>query len=56
MAGGKRGTTGSWDERQHAPNYATNEPYPDYFALQLGSKIIKSGGEVVSASSNYSEL
>src|SRR5208282_5256091 len=30
--------------------------YPDYYALQLGSKIIQSGGQVVSAASNYSDL
>jgi len=28
----------------------TNEPYPDYFALQLASKIYESGGTIVSAS------
>ena len=30
--------------------------YPGYYALQLASKIIESGGEVVSATSNYSDL
>ena len=50
------GDYGILGDGNSAPSYATNEPYPDYFALQLGSKIIKSGGEVVSASSNYSDL
>ena len=50
------GDYGILGDGNSAPNYATNEPYPDYFAVQLGSKIIRSGGEVVSASSNYSEL
>ncbi|MGD0388819.1 MAG: hypothetical protein ABSC42_07685 [Tepidisphaeraceae bacterium] len=31
-------------------------PYPNYFGFQLASKIIQSGGTVVSAVSNYSEL
>ena len=30
--------------------------YPGYYALQLASKIIESGGQVVSAASNYSDL
>ncbi len=30
--------------------------YPGYYALQLASKIIRSGGQVVSATSNYSDL
>jgi autotransporter-associated beta strand protein len=30
--------------------------YPGYYALQLASKIIQSGGEVVSAASNYADL
>ena len=30
--------------------------YPGYYALQLASKIIQSGGQVVSATSNYSDL
>ena len=30
--------------------------YPGYYALQLASKIIVPGGEVVSATSNYSDL
>ena len=38
------------------PSYGTYVAYPDYYALQLGSKIIKSGGEVVSASSSYADL
>ncbi len=30
--------------------------YPGYYALQLASKIVRSGGQVVSAMSNYSNL
>ena len=30
--------------------------YPGYYALQLASKIIQSGGQVVSAASNYGDL
>ncbi len=30
--------------------------YPTYYALQLASKIVASGGEVVSATSNYGDL
>ncbi|HEY1922517.1 MAG TPA: hypothetical protein VGG44_07100 [Tepidisphaeraceae bacterium] len=33
-----------------APIDGSNEPYPDYFAIQLASKIIQNGGTVVSAS------
>lgn len=32
-----------------APVDGSNEPYPDYFAIQLASKIIQNGGTVVSA-------
>jgi hypothetical protein len=32
-----------------APTDGTNEPYPDYYALQLASKFILPGGTVVSA-------
>ncbi|MGO9110783.1 MAG: beta strand repeat-containing protein, partial [Thermoguttaceae bacterium] len=38
------------------PSTGTYVAYPDYFALQLGSKIIQSGGAVVSASSTYGDL
>ncbi|MGA2440177.1 MAG: hypothetical protein ABSH08_04415, partial [Tepidisphaeraceae bacterium] len=31
-------------------------PYPNYFGFQLASKMVQSGGTVVSAVSNYSEL
>jgi len=31
-------------------------PYPNYFGFQLASKMVESGGTVVSAVSNYSEL
>jgi hypothetical protein len=51
--GGDYGLLGGGSD---APITATNEPYPDYFALQLCSKIVESGGEVVSASDNYGEL
>ncbi len=38
------------------PATAPYAPYPSYFAMQLASKIIQSGGEVVSASSNDTDL
>jgi autotransporter-associated beta strand protein len=42
---------------QGNPPYAdTYIAYPNYFALQLASKIIVAGGQVVSAASNYSDL
>jgi alpha-L-arabinofuranosidase len=44
MLGAESGETGE----------AVNEPYPDYFAEQLASKIIQSGGTVVDASSTTS--
>ena len=39
-----------------APASSLNEPFPNYFAEQLASKIIKAGGTVVSATSNDSNL
>jgi len=42
---------------QNDPPYAnTYIAYPSYYALQLASKIIVAGGEVVSATSNYGDL
>ena len=38
------------------PSTAAYIPYPGYFALQLASKIVQSGGEVVSAASSYIDL
>ena len=39
-----------------APASGTYVPYPNYFALQLASKIIVAGGQVVSAASSYGDL
>lgn len=39
-----------------APASSTYVPYPNYFALQLASKIIVAGGQVVSAASSYGDL
>ena len=41
------------NRRRPAPQYIG---YPDYYALQLASKIIVPGGQVVSANSNYGDL
>ena len=38
------------------PDTGANVAYPSYFALQLASKIVVAGGEVVSAGSNYGDL
>jgi alpha-L-arabinofuranosidase len=39
------------------PNYTgAYIPYPNYFAEQLASKIVQTGGQVVSASSNYQDF
>ena len=38
------------------PTTGSYVAYPGYYALQLASKIIRSGGQVVSAASNYSDL
>ena len=46
--GGDYGILGNNDGAR-APIDGTNEPYPDYFALQLASKIMQNGGTVVSA-------
>jgi alpha-L-arabinofuranosidase len=45
------GTTGA-----AAPNSGPYVAYPAYYALQLASKIIVSGGQVVPATSSYSDL
>jgi alpha-L-arabinofuranosidase len=39
-----------------APTTGTNIPYPSYFALQLSSKLLGDGGDVVEATSSYSDL
>ncbi len=39
-----------------APATGAYIAYPDYYALQLASKIVQGGGQVVSAASNYSDL
>jgi hypothetical protein len=38
------------------PSTGPYVPYPNYFAEQLASKIVAAGGQVVSASSNYTGL
>jgi hypothetical protein len=38
------------------PSTGPYVPYPNYFAEQLASKIVLTGGQVVSASSNYQDL
>ena len=38
------------------PSTTAYDPYPSYFALQLASKIVQSGGQVVSTTSNYTDL
>jgi hypothetical protein len=48
--GGDYGILGSGNQ---APDSGTNEPYPSYFAEELASKIIQTGGQVVSVSTNY---
>ncbi len=53
-AGGDYGLLGSGTHK--APATGNNVPYPDYFAMQLASKLIQSGGKVVSATSNYAGL
>jgi PKD domain len=38
------------------PSTGPYVPYPSYFAEQLASKIVQTGGQVVSASSNFQDL
>ena len=49
---------GNWAIRttNSPPTTGPYVAYPGYYALQLASKIIQSGGQVVSATSNYSDL
>ncbi|MGA2256286.1 MAG: hypothetical protein ABSG53_16680, partial [Thermoguttaceae bacterium] len=42
--------------KNDAPYADTYVAYPSYFALQLASKLITAGGQVVPATSNYSDL
>jgi alpha-L-arabinofuranosidase len=53
--GGDYGLLGDPDLND-APSTGAYIPYPNYFAEQLASKIVLSGGQVVSASSSYQEL
>ena len=53
--GGDYGLLGSTNENS-PPTTGPYVAYPDYYALQLASKIIQSGGQVVSATSNYGDL
>jgi autotransporter-associated beta strand protein len=53
--GGDYGLLGSANDTD-LPDTGAYVPYPSYFALQLASKIIVPGGEVVSAVSSYSDL
>ncbi|HEX3356038.1 MAG TPA: hypothetical protein VHS31_03565 [Tepidisphaeraceae bacterium] len=54
-AGGDYGVMGIGDITSK-PSVGSNIPYPNYFAEQLASKIIQSGGTVVSTGSNDSTL
>ena len=54
--GGDYGQLGDPDNLNAAPATGPYVGYPGYYALQLASKIIQNGGEVVSATSNYSDL
>ncbi len=50
-------TTACWEINNSDPPYTgPNIAYPSYYALQLASKIVAGGGEVVSATSNYGDL
>ncbi len=51
--GGDYGLLGGSNQ---APSTGTYEPYPSYFAEQLASKIIQSGGQVVSVATNYQDF
>jgi alpha-L-arabinofuranosidase len=54
--GGDYGQLGDPNVTNGAPSTGPYVAYPGYYALELGSKIIASGGEVVSAASNYADL
>jgi hypothetical protein len=54
--GGDYGLIGSPFGSAPPPATGTYVPYPTYFAEQLASKIVRTGGNVVQASSNSSEL
>ena len=54
--GGDYGQSGRSERTNSAPATGPYVAYPGYYALQLASKIIQSGGQVVSAASNYSDL
>ncbi len=54
--GGDYGQLGDPGDSNSAPATGPYVAYPGYYALQLASKIIQSGGQVVSATSNYSDL
>ena len=54
--GGDYGQLGDPNNLNGAPATGPYVAYPGYYALQLASNIIQSGGEVVSATSNYSDL
>jgi hypothetical protein len=42
--------------QNNPPVTSTYVPYPGYFGIQLASKLIAAGGQVVSAASNYADL
>jgi hypothetical protein len=54
--GGDEGILGDPNIINDMPSTGPYVPYPNYFGEQLASKIIKTGGTVVSAASNYNEL
>ncbi len=53
--GGDEGLLGSATDNA-SPTTGPYVPYPSYFGEELASKMIQSGGKVVSAVSNYSEM
>jgi hypothetical protein len=53
--GGDEGLLGSANDN-NSPITGPYVPYPSYFGEELASKMIQSGGDVVSAVSNYSEM
>jgi hypothetical protein len=54
--GGDEGLLGDPNITNDAPSTGPYVAYPNYFAEELGSKIVQSGGKVVSAVSNYNEM
>ncbi len=53
--GGDYGLLGD-PSNNNAPSTGAYIAYPNYYAMQLASKLIATGGQVVSAASNYGDL